>query len=458
MVMKQPAIDFPRIQEIVTREVLRWQGLNATAFSGSMNPSMIYRQMREHMSTAFQYYRETEELDTCISSSLEVRRILVTGRPWQVISADESEGQAQLYRDEAAAFLTSIPGFGFVLEELCNFVAYGYVVCEIMWANGPEGITVEKIIGRPQEFFDFRVDFIDPPLGDLRFLPDMVVPGVEVPQEKFLVATHKPRNGDRRGLPLMRRLFWPSWFKRQGLRLDLQFLEKPRGTVAIGYTNNATADEKSKALAAAEAIVNEIAVAVPAGLQVVESLLSTTRLREGKDYQTMIDYLDSEMTRLILGQTLATRGSENQRGTQALGNVHQDLLFDFVKSDAREISTVVDEQLLGPWLLWTFGPQTLDRSYRPHFSIDCEDEENTLEQARFLKEARGLVDIPLTFAREKLQIPAPEEGEALVNSAMVPVELTGLPSDGESNFGPPPPKAKGKDEKAKEDKSEDTEE
>ena len=423
------------LREVVTREVLRYQGLNSQAYSGTTNPATIYRIMTTGSNSVFPYYRELEEKDLSIASALETRKLLVQGREWSVVSADEADGQAQFYHDEASAFLRSIPGVGFLIEELLDAPAYGYVVAEIMWRNDGGQIGVDKIIGRPQEFFDFRQDYLDPPLGDLRFLPFMIPPGDEVPQEKFLVSTYRPRHGDRRGLPLLRKLFWPSWFKRQGLRLDLQFLEKPRGTIAVQYADGADAGAKSEALAVAEGIASEIAIAVPSSVKILESLLSNTRLREGKDYQIIIDYLDAEMTRLILGQTLSTRGQEQGKGTQALGSVHENMLYQIVKRDAADVSTVIDEQLLRPWLLWTFGEQALDRSFRPHFVIDVEAEKDLLERARALKEARGLVDIPLAYARQQLGVPAPEEGEELVSRPSIPVELTGLPPADTGGFG-----------------------
>ena len=36
--MATPAVALPNTTEVVTREVLRLQGLNANAFSGSINP------------------------------------------------------------------------------------------------------------------------------------------------------------------------------------------------------------------------------------------------------------------------------------------------------------------------------------------------------------------------------------------------------------------------------------
>jgi phage gp29-like protein len=414
------------VNDQVPRAVLAVQGLNAQAYSGAMNPTTIYTLMVQNLPQVMPYYRELEEKDTCIASSLQVRSQLVKARQWSVVGADEKDGQAQRFKDEAAEFLSGIPDFKFVIEELLGSVAYGYAVCETYWQNDANGIGVEKIIGRPQEFFDFRDSLIDVPVGDLRYCENMIPPGREVPQERFLVATYKPRHGDRRGVPVLRRLFWASWFKRQCLRLYLQFLEKGQGTIAVGYNDSAGSEEKAKAMEAAQAIADEIAVAVPSSMKIMEQLLSNTRHHDGNDYRTMLEYQDAEMTRLILGQTLTTRGQDNGKGTQARGDVHEDLLFEIIKSDAQNISEVIDEQLLKPWLLWTFGEIALDRAYRPHFQIDTNAKKDILNEANILMKARGLVDVTRSEAYERLGVREPEDGEALVNEPFTPVELQGF--------------------------------
>lgn len=415
-------------KEVVEKTVLAISGLQSQAFSGTSNPASIYRMMVSNLPSVLIYYREVEEKDTCIASSLFVRRALVLARDWNISCADENDERAKMFKDEAAAFLRSIPSFRFILEELLDASGYGYSVAEIYWKNYGDRIGVEKIIGRPQEFFDFRESVSDVPIGDLRYLPNMVPPGEAVPPEKFLVSTYKPRHGDRRGLPLLRRLYWPSWFKRNGIRLLLQFLERGQGTVAVTYASGNNDDEKEKAQEAAQAIAEEIAVAVPSSLKLIESLLSNTRHHDGNDYRSLVDYFDAEITRMILGQTLSTRGSEQNVGTQALGNVHRDLLTEIIRQDSDALSDVINEQLLGPWGKWTFGPDFEDRSFRPHFYIDTSNEKNIREEALALKEARGLVDISRADAYERLGLREPEEDEAVVNSSMIPIELTGMQS------------------------------
>lgn len=427
--MPKPA-RFPKTQEIVTNEILRYHGgLNAQAFSGATNPSDLWRIFMSGWTNVFPYYREIEEKDTAISSALETRRLLVLARGWQVTSADDAAGEANEIQEEASRFLQAIPNFNFALEELLDAPAYGYAVSEIMWENDGTEISVSKIIGRPQEYFRFGKDQWDPQLGDLHFLPDQFNPTL-VPAEKFLVNTYKPRHGDRRGLPLLRRLFWASWFKRQCLRLYLQFSEKGQGTVVVRYADGANDDEKTKAQEVAQAIVDEMAVGVPKSLEVIESLLASARVRHGEDFSRLIDYLDAEMTRLILGQTLTTRGAEQGVGTQALGQVHENLMHEIIKRDAKAQDEVVNEQLLRPWGVWMFGEKFLDRNLRPTYATTLTPEHDAMEQANLLSKARGMIDIPLEEAYARFGIRRPEvdengEQEELVKESMFPMELGG---------------------------------
>jgi phage gp29-like protein len=145
----------------------------------------------------------------------------------------------------------------------------------------------------------------------------------------------------------------------------------------------------------------------------------------GEDFSKLIDYLDAELTRLILGQTLTTRGAEQGVGTQALGQVHENLMYQIIKRDAKGLDEVVNEQLLRPWGLWTFGEKFLERALKPTFSVNLMPEHDAMEQATLLSKVRGMIDIPLEEAHARFQIRRPEEGEELIKESMLPLELGG---------------------------------
>lgn len=413
---KPQIVATPEQKQLVTDQILRLVGLNAQAFSGAQNPSTNWRMMTSStfQSAVFPLYRETEEKDPAVASALATRRLLVLGRDTTVQAADPSNGQARLYAEAAAAFIDEIRKFRWALWEMLDAHGYGFAVAEIMWATDGARIRVDRIVGRPQEVFRFGA-LTQPQTGELLLAQNGVGEGEPVPPQKFLVSTYQPRHGDRRGQPLLRKLYWPSWFKRNALRLDLQFLEKGSGTIAVHYPSGAEEAEKTNALNAAEAIATEIAVAVPESFKVMAELLGSTRTREGKDYQQAIDYFDAEMTRIVLGQTLSSRGAEQGAGSRALGDVHLETLFEIIRSDALDLEDVVNEQLLAPWGLWTFGPQFAERAFRPTWRIDKDPPKDLARAADLLTKARAMgMQIAVDEAHERLQLRKAEEGEAVL--------------------------------------------
>ena len=423
MASKPQIVAKPETVELVTNAILRVVGLNAQAFSGNLNPSSIYRQMVQGSPSVFPYYREIEEKDTAIASGLETRRILAMARDAKVHSSDPQNGQAKLYADALAAFFDSIPRFRLAIWELLDAPAYGYSVLEILWRLDAGGISVDRLVGRPQELFRFG-KLTDPQTGELLLANFAGAEGQPVPPAKFMVSCYRERHGDRRGLPLLRRLFWPSWFKRNVLRLLLHFLEKGNGTVVVKYQPGAGDQEKSRALDAAQSIAEEIAVAVPESFTLLDQALQTTRTRDGNDFRTMFDYFDAEMTRMILGQVLATHGSEQQRGSMSLGEVHIQVMFEYIRNDLGDLEEAVNEQLAKPWLLWTFGPQALDRAFRPTWRVDKEPPKDVNGALDQLGKARAMgAKIPVLEVYERGQIRQPEGDEELLPAPQVPTSL-----------------------------------
>jgi len=413
----------PVIGEIVRQEVLRYPMLQPQAFSGAMNPSGIYQLMVFGSAPAFPYYREIEEKDTAIASAIDTRKKLVLGRDRGVQCADESSGDAKKYADGLSAFIQSIPRFNFALEELLDAPHYGYAVLEILWDFDARGQVICKgLPGRPQELFRFGL-VTDPQTGPLRLCPFVGADGAPVDPQKFVVLTAQPRNWDLRGRPILRRLYWASWFKRNVIRLHLQFLEKGQGTIAIQYPSGASTDEQQLALQCAQAIYTEVACAIPESMGVAEKLLQSTRTRFAEDFTSLMNYMDEEMTRLILGQTLATHGSSQGKGTQALGEIHQDTLNQVIRKDAQDLAAVINEQLCAPWLLWTFGPHALVPESRPMFYIQEDPPPEPKEQMDLLIAARQAVPTRTSDWYEIAQLQRPEAGEDTVPALAMPTSM-----------------------------------
>ena len=408
---KQPVTD-----ELITQEVLARVGTNPTAFSGADNPSAAWRLMLSDSPGAYPLYRDLEEKDGQISSALETRKEGVLRRERKLVAASSSaadERRAGFAREVLAA----IPNFENILYELLDAAGYGFTVAEILWEQDGSTVFIRDLKARPQELFAFG-DLGQPQTGPLRFSNNVLSPAAPaagrrgfLPDHKFLTYSFHPRHGNRRGRPLLRRVFWASWFKRQDLKFWLKFIEKGTGSIVVRYPQGATDQDKQRALEAAEAINAETAVAIPENFQIVSELLQAARAGDTNIFLALADQLcNNEMARVILGQTLTQRGSEDGRGSRALGEVHQDVRFDKVAADARDLMAVINDQLLRWLFLFNFGPDVAV----PRWSIQLDPPEDLRQRIEIDERlARLGVPLPLTHLQRVYSIPAPQPNDAV---------------------------------------------
>ena len=69
------------------------------------------------------------------------------------------------------------------------------------------------------------------------------------------------------------------------------------------HPQGATDDEQKKALAAAEALVEKLAIAVPENFKMVDSLLTTARSQNPAVYERLVQRMELAIARAILGET-----------------------------------------------------------------------------------------------------------------------------------------------------------
>ena len=236
-----------------------------------------------------------------------------------------------------------------------------------------------------------------------------------LPPHKFLVNSFRPRHGNRRGRPLLRRVFWPSWFKRQDLKFWLKFIEKGSGSVVVRYPQGATDQDKQRALEAAEAINAETAVAIPENFQIVSELLQSARAGDSSVFLSLADQLcNNEIARVILGQTLTQRAGEDGRGSRALGEIHQEVRFEKIATDARDLMSVINDQLLRWLFLFNFGPDV----HPPKWAIQLDAPEDLRQRIEIDERlARLGAPLPLSYLQRTYSIPAAVAGDTVLTSS-----------------------------------------
>jgi len=413
----------PVTDELVTADVLATVGVNVAPFAGLDQPSLAWQQMVADSQAAFALYRDIEEKDGQVSSALETRKEGVLRRERKLIATSATaadEQRAQFAREVFAA----IPNFENILYELLDAIGYGVSVAEILWEQEGSTVFIRDIRPRPPELFAFG-DPGKPQTGPLRFARRSPAAGAAglnreglLPEHKFLIYSFHPRHGNRRGRPLLRRVFWPSWFKRQDLKFWLKFIEKGTGSVVVRYPAGATDQDKQRALEAAEAINAETAVAIPENFQIVSELLQAARTGATDVFLTLADQLcNNEIARVILGATLTQRASEAGYGSRALGEVHQQVRFEKVAADAKDLMAVINDQLLRWLFLFNFGPDVPS----PRWTIALDPPEDLRARIEIDERlARLGLPIPRTYAQRTYSIPAPAPDEPTLSAEAIP--------------------------------------
>lgn len=361
--------------EIVSQEALYNSQIslyrNSQAFGGLRNPSLIWSTMTYNHPQAMMLYRELEDKDEDVADKLDTLRLSVLERDRQLTPGDESP-----LADEVVKFvqaqLDGLENFHSVLDCILDAPGYGFSVQEMVFdaSEGQAGLVA--INDCPQELFLFGERY-QPQIGQLQFLSQpWASTGQPVPEEKFIVFSYRMRARNRMGRPLLKSVFWPSWFKRNIQRLWMQYAEKGPGTAVVRYNDADSDSERQQAAAIAQAIIDSVAVGVPKTFDYDQELLKIARSQDPAVYEKFFKAMQYSIARKILGETLTSFGNEGGTGSRAQGAVHAETLDTRVVELCRAVAAVVNRQLVRPLVLWNFGPQ----APMPTWGFDLGDEED----------------------------------------------------------------------------------
>lgn len=271
------------------------------------------------------------ERDAWVYACLHKRKMAVIGRGWDVEPASSSrldKRAAEMVRRHLEAL-----AFDPVCYHLLDAILKGYAVGEVMWqADGSELVPVE-VRPRNARRFTFADD------GSLRLLTIAnQASGEAVPDKKFIVHSVGAKDGNPHGLGLGQKLWWPVFFKRQGLSFWLQFLDKFGAPTAIGtYTPGVNVRELEDALAR---IAHDAGVALPEGAAV--KLLEATR-GGSATHADLVRYMDEQVAAAVLMEG-GGKGSGGELASAAI--LRNEVRLELVQADADLLSATLAASLV----------------------------------------------------------------------------------------------------------------
>jgi phage gp29-like protein len=281
--------------------------------------------------------------DDQVKSTMQQRIGAVVSRDWNVLAGDDEDPRAGKAAEAFNRTLMRLP-WDRITRKMLMATFYGYSVAELMWGyrDGLLDITDIKV----RHARRFRYDDED----RLRMLTPTNMQGEILPERKFWVHSVGAADDDQPyGQGLAYWLYWPTLFKRNGIRFWNVFLDKFGTPTAIGkYPRGATREEQMKLLAALQAIANDSGFIVPEDVAVDLLKAATSGTT---DFHTLCLYMDSAISKVVLSQTMTT----DNGSSRAQGEVHADVKLEVVKTDADDLTDSFTDQAARWWTDFNYG-------------------------------------------------------------------------------------------------------
>lgn len=287
-------------------------------------------------------YKIYEEIarDDQVKTCRQQRELALIAKEWGVEPGDSSR-KAKKAADRLEAFLDRL-AWDDKTQKMLSGVLYGFAVGEVMWATDGLEITIDDIKVRNRSRFGFL------PSGELRLRTmNNQLDGEALPPGKFWAfACGADHDDEPYGLGLGHYLYWPVFFKKNGIKFWLQFLEKFGQPTAVGkYPAGASDPEKARLLQALSAIQSSTAIRIPEGMAI--ELLEATRSGTA-DYTALYDRMNAAISKVYLGHSAGADSTPGKLGGEDnAGEVREDL----IKADADLICGSFN-RTVAKWLTW----------------------------------------------------------------------------------------------------------
>jgi len=297
-----------------------------------------------------------------------------------------------------------------VMNEVLDGVLYGWQPLELMWGHRAGALQPLDVVGKPGEWFTFDNQ------AQLRFRSrEQPLHGEELEPRKFLLARQEASYANPYGFADLSMCFWPTVFKRGGLKFWVTFTEKYGTPWLVGKQPRGTPGPEIDALLdKLEAMIQDAVAAIPDDSS-IDILEAGDKGASAELYKELLMFCRSEVSIALLGQNQSTEASS----THASATAGLEVAEAIRDGDARMVEATFNQMLR-----WVTDLNEGENAPAPTVELYEQEQVNTEQAERDSKlKSAGVTFTPRYWMRTyKL-----EKGDIVEQAEPAPAAGPGLP-------------------------------
>ena len=294
--------------------------------------------------------QDIELKDLHYRSVLSTRKDAITGLEIKVVPASEDRRDMELAGAVERDIVNNATAKLYALiRDMLDAVAKGFSVSEIIWDTGKTPWKPKQYKFRDPRWFQY-----DRETGKTLMLRSPLGNELE-PLKPFHFVLHEPHlisgNQITAGLAFPALYYW--MLKSYDVTSWAAFIDRYGYPIRIGkYGKKSTEQDRATLKRAVAAIGQDFGAVIPesALLEIIESKHAS---ETSNVYQHMADWVDKQISKLILGQTMTT----DEGSSRAQSETHDKVRDDIADSDIRQVVETLNSALTIPYINLNFGEQ-----------------------------------------------------------------------------------------------------
>jgi len=292
--------------------------------------------------------QELEQRDPHYRSVLSTRKHAVEGLALFV----QASGDSTRERNIAQAVEDDIMKHRDIMDlrkNILDALGKGFSVNEILWDTSGPRWKPKTFIFRDPRWFSY-----DKESGELGL---RALTGNDIsPLEPFRFIVHEPNllSGPQitSGLSFTALFYW--LIKNYDVTSWAAFVDRFGYPIRMGkYGKKATREDIATLKRAVAAIGSDVGAVIPDSM-VIDIVESKSTGANAKVYQELAEWVDKELSKLVLGQTASAEGTAGKLGDS---EIQREVRDDIARADALQFEQTINRDLVIPYVNFNFGEQ-----------------------------------------------------------------------------------------------------